>query len=399
MLAKRINYSRGHICKVENGDKAPNETLARLCDAALRANGALASHPGAKRMARAGRSPRTRPAADVVSVAGQAVWDTGVGAIEGRLQSVLDALAAVPGSAAGWVDPTLVHRYRATFAEYRQRGQLQGPVDLIPTLRAELRSLTALAQRAEPEVRGELYRLSARFAEYLGWMTQELGQTAVTRQLTDHATDLARLGGDDMAAFRLVRLADLALDERDPDRLIALSGRALRAAGDPRVGGLAAQRLAQGYALANDINACLRALDLARELLQRVPEPAGAALPAVGSGTVVDHVTMASGWCLFDLAKPKEAAAILAVEVGRLPADAHRSQARYGARLARCYAEMGELEQACATAEPILRRLPSLASASIGVDVAGLAATLRRHPGHPAVRSLGPLLAENHRRR
>ncbi|MFJ4536690.1 helix-turn-helix domain-containing protein [Streptomyces tibetensis] len=48
-LAALIHYSRGHISRVENGEKRPSEEFARLCDQALRAGGellALAAGPG-----------------------------------------------------------------------------------------------------------------------------------------------------------------------------------------------------------------------------------------------------------------------------------------------------------------------------------------------------------------
>jgi hypothetical protein len=304
------------------------------------------------------------------------------------------AIAVLPGSAAGWVDPATVLAYRATFDQLRGRGQFVRPADVMPTLISELHTLTALARNAEPEVRAELYRLAARFAEYLGWMAQEFGRTDWTVAFTDRATALARRAGDDMTALRFLRIADVAMYADDPLRTIELSSRALAATEDPRVGGLAAQRLAQGHALANDRDACFRALDLSHELLRRTPADSSAARPVVGSATVEDHVAMATGWCLFDLGQPRDAADILSKEVRRLPGAAHRSRARYGIRLARCYATMGEIDQACVTAEPLLRRLPSLDSATVGVDVTGLTATLRRYHTRPDVRALLPLLAQ-----
>ncbi|WP_311923013.1 helix-turn-helix transcriptional regulator [Microbispora sp. H10836] len=40
-LANRVHYSKGQLSKVERGLKVPSRDLARLCDAALNAGGAL----------------------------------------------------------------------------------------------------------------------------------------------------------------------------------------------------------------------------------------------------------------------------------------------------------------------------------------------------------------------
>jgi len=40
-LAIQVHYSKGYLSKIENGKKRANHDLARLCDAALDAGGAL----------------------------------------------------------------------------------------------------------------------------------------------------------------------------------------------------------------------------------------------------------------------------------------------------------------------------------------------------------------------
>ena len=291
--------------------------------------------------------------------------------------------------------------YRMTFDLLRDRGQFLQPADLLPTLITETRALVGLAAGGDPAVAADLLRLAARFAEYAGWMAQEAGDDEQARELTAAAAGLAARAGDDMWAYRLVRLAELALYAGDAAATIDLSARALDSGTDPRVRGFAAQRLANGHAMANQRDACLRALDLAAEFLPAEVEggPTFPAHPVVGSTNVADHVAMATGWCLFDLGEPARAAEILASEVARLPSGAHRARARYTVRLARCYAELGEVDLACGAAEPVLLRLVTLQSATTGTEVARLAGTLRRFQVRPSVRSLQPLLAETSYRR
>ncbi len=45
-LARRVNYSKSYLSKIENDVKPPNATLARLCDDVLDAGGALIEAAG-----------------------------------------------------------------------------------------------------------------------------------------------------------------------------------------------------------------------------------------------------------------------------------------------------------------------------------------------------------------
>src|SRR4051794_39207847 len=84
-LARKVHYSPGHLCQVENGVKPPTPELARQLDAVLRAGGQLARLVAARRP----RSPATGagtgtgeadpgdPAGDDDPATGDQVWVTG----------------------------------------------------------------------------------------------------------------------------------------------------------------------------------------------------------------------------------------------------------------------------------------------------------------------------------
>ncbi|GAA2055455.1 hypothetical protein GCM10009839_75130 [Catenulispora yoronensis] len=122
--------------------------------------------------------------------------------------------------------------------------------------------------------------------------------------------------------------------------------------------------------------------------------PGPAAAPIIGSAHVPDQVAVATGWCLFDLGRPRQAADILQRELARIPADAYRARARFGARLALALAACGEPEQACAVADDVLDTYDRLQSATIRVDLRGLSRDLNRWPSHPAVRRTRLRLAD-----
>ncbi|QNE22094.1 helix-turn-helix transcriptional regulator [Kribbella qitaiheensis] len=56
-LSRVTHFSRGYLSNVENGRKPATETLARLCDEALRANGALIAASGDELVAKLDRTP------------------------------------------------------------------------------------------------------------------------------------------------------------------------------------------------------------------------------------------------------------------------------------------------------------------------------------------------------
>jgi hypothetical protein len=247
----------------------------------------------------------------------------------------------------------------------------------------------------DPEQHRRLTLLAARYAEYTGWMAQESGNEAGAIRWTEIAAGLARsVGGTDLVQFALVRGADLALYRDDAMQTIRL---AQRAQADDRVAarlrGLAAQREAQGHALANDYAACMCALDRSATLLAASADNEGSdGNPAVGSTSLSTQVGVVTGWALYDLGRPADAARILDAEVPRMPALAARSRARFGVRHALAHAAAGELERACELATDLLPVVQRADSATIRLDLARLARHLRRWHADARVRELFPAL-------
>ncbi len=114
--------------------------------------------------------------------------------------------------------------------------------------------------------------------------------------------------------------------------------------------------------------------------------------PVIGSSTVADPVAVVTGWCMQDLGRPREAVDILHRELGRIPDHAKRARVRYGARLALAYATLGEIDQACAVAGPVLDAAAQIGSGTVRIDLHDLARTLSRWHTHPAVRQVMPRL-------
>ena len=396
-LSAAVHYSKAQLSKVERGIKAPSRDLARLCDTALRAGGALValvappatdapdgpvpgdfdeeewmmqlSPGGPNRFQPVGRR-------QVVSAgaASLVTWSTG-----GR-----DAVSTAAGGG-------MLEASRSLFTHYRRLGQSVEPGFLLPGLIAQTHTLRELSRHTDSRMRQELLALGSRYAEYVGWLVQETGDEQAALWWTQRAVDLAAAGGDRaFAGYALVRRALVTLYQGDAEQTVALAQQAQSGRLPPRIRGLAAQREAQGHALAGDRDACLRALDGARALLARQDGDADA--PVIGSMHLPDSVGMVTGWCLLDLGRPKEAAEELDLQLSRVSPDAVRTQVRYGVRRALAYAWDDQIDQACALTVPLLDGVAAVRSATVTVDLRRLARVLARRSDHPSVRQLAPKL-------
>ncbi|WP_428957749.1 transcriptional regulator [Streptomyces sp. cg35] len=404
-MADLVNFSKSHLSKVERG-KRPSVQLARACDRALHAEGALSSLAGPQTgtSAQGEESRAASPAATADTWS--APWTLHLSVDRGN-----DFMAFHPRALS---DPTekpavmswrlpekpdgegerslALPHFRALFDECRALGQTLGPGVVSPLLVTATNALRTLAGTAPGAERSSLLRLAGRFAEYAGWMSQETGDDSAALWWTDQAAALAAACDDhDLVAYSLIRRAEIALYAEDSRGTVELALHAARQTDNPRVQGLAAQREAQGYALQGLDSACRHALDRAASLMSAAsadgpPDPDGP--PVLGSLHMDDPTGFVSGWCLLDLGRAEEAAGTLAAGLDTVPETARRARARHGARLALALADCGELEHACAVAAHVTASLPMVDSATIRSELRRLNRALNRWHHDPRVRSV-----------
>ncbi|MEV8434446.1 helix-turn-helix domain-containing protein [Streptomyces chartreusis] len=412
-LASSVHYSKGQLSKIETGQKRPSPELARLCDATLDADGALASlvsprppraaaRPSKRAHVASGttgaehlmdKTPPGSPAPpsrrQVIAVGAAAILPLGQG---DDMTPPASVSAGPPVSGTEAHGEPLVDAYRTLLAQYRRLGQVSPPAAVLPVVAEQTRALRALAERTGSRTGRELLALAARFAEFTGWLSQEADDEDAALRWTAHAVDLAAASGDrDLASYALVRRALITYYRGEADDTIALAEGARSDRLPPRVRGLAAQREAQGHALAGDYDACMRGLDRARSLLARDPGPSSGG-PVLGTIHLNDPVSMITGWCLVDLGRPRAAAEILDRECARLPVDAWRTQVRYGVRRALAHARAGEIDHACELTEQLLPLATTVSSATVTTDLRRVSRTLSRHPCNRSYLAVSPRL-------
>lgn len=383
-FAQLIHYSKGYLSKIESGDRVASAALARQCDVALSAGGELAAL-----VDDGPAEPVPEPAVDTDPGAWRlSLAPDGTGEFT-RSESATDALTLL--AAPGFADPdVLLPLVTGRFEQARALGQVCSPRFVLPTLISETHLVRGFAVRAHTP---GLWRLAGQFAEFVGWMMQELGDNREAMWWTGQAVRLAGAGGDEsLRPFALIRRADVTLHDDDPRGTLEL---AERARSDPaataRVRGLAAEREAQAYALLGDVDACFRALDRSAQWLADAARSSG---PVLGTTRTPDQTAMARGWCLVDLGRPADAAEVLERGLAGLRPDASRVRARYGLRAVLAWLAADEVERACELVASVAADVRQVDSATVRHDVRLLGREFRRRPGVAAVRDLVPIVAE-----
>jgi transcriptional regulator with XRE-family HTH domain len=149
-LAHIVHYSKAQLSKVERGIKTPSRDLARLCDAALEANGELAS------LASPGPASRRQVLA--------------AGAL------ATPAICLGGSAASGKAEHTdLVGIFRIQLDHYRKLGQTTDPAILIPVLAGQLTVIQEVAVHTGRRASQPLLIIASRYADYTGWLVQERG--------------------------------------------------------------------------------------------------------------------------------------------------------------------------------------------------------------------------------
>jgi len=384
-----VHYTKGYLSKIESGTQTAHPALARQCDAALKADGAL--------IALVATTHKDEPDVDEPSTG---YWHMSL------QPNGSGHFAPMPGPSADLgiglsmdagrqsVDPDVaVALFEARFLANRAFGQRVSAQLVLPMLIAETHTLRSLAI-STPDGAGPLWQMAARYAEYVGWQCQDGGNAQQAVWWTRMAARMGERGGDESwRPFALVREAEMAMYTDDGRRTVALARQAFADdAATPRVRGLAAEREAQGHALLGDRAACERALEASAELLAEAAR--GSAAPMQGTWTTPDTTLMARGWCLLDLGRPGEAADALETGMRGFSDGAQRNRARWAVRAALAHAMADEIERACEIVEAFATDLRQLDSAAIRYNIRLLQREFRRRGTMPRVRDLIPVLAD-----
>ena len=355
--ADRIHISRSHLGNLETGRRRPTAEVAKACDAAFGASGALIVLALEARTHRE-TEPPARPAP--------------------RSSAAKTCFSPDPGE--------VLETCTVSFRRWRAVGQHERPCDLLANLVAEADHVADVASAVgRGTLQDDLWMLAARYAEFTGWMFQEAAQDATAEQWTRTAIAWATRAGDhDMASYAWERRALTALYSGDAEGTVALARRAQECKGvSPRVLGLAARREAQGHALGGDKSAYQRALDRSRALLSRGPAPYPNGV-SWGPNTISDSSMVIEASSLVDLRCFGEAAELFDGESCRSAQQMPpRTRTRFAVKHSLALLGSGDVERASEVLDSVLPSIARVDSATIRWDMRRLLNEFNRRRSHP----------------
>jgi len=222
----------------------------------------------------------------------------------------------------------------------------RGTGALIPAVRNMYDFIDALRRNARGDVRRRLLGTGAMYAEFYGWLYEEIGDLRNAGVWTSRALEQGQAADDrDVVAYCYVRMSQLAEVDGDDDRVIGLARAAQREIGvSPIVRAMALRQEARGLARAG-LDACMQRFDLAQSLVQGVDRPQSDEY-SIGYCFTELHVQMQRAASMVDLADHSRAIDAYNDLMPRWGAVCQWEQGVHTAKLAYAHAANGDVDQA-----------------------------------------------------
>jgi hypothetical protein len=234
--------------------------------------------------------------------------------------------------------------------------------------------------------RAEMLRFACQFMEFSGWAFQDAADLGCAMHWTDRALDYAlELGDQRVIAYTLMRKAMIATESGNPALGLGIADSALgyKDALTPRLRAVILRQRSYSHAALGEV------LDSARDSEQAVIEAiAGEKQDEADRAPYCTptYAEMEAGASWVRLGHPKTALPILEKSRSDWPDQAQvRDYALCVSRLATAYADVGELDQACATAEEVAALAQGLGSRRVVGQIDLLYRRLGRWRQDPAV--------------
>jgi transcriptional regulator with XRE-family HTH domain len=222
----------------------------------------------------------------------------------------------------------------------------RGTGALIPAVRSMYDFIDVLRRNARGDVRRRLLGTGAMYAEFYGWLHEEIGDLRNAGAWTSRALEQGQAADDrDVVAYCYVRMSQLAEVDGDDDRVIGLARAAQRETGvSPIVRAMALRQEARGLARAGQ-DACMPRFDLARSLVLGAERPQSDEY-SIGYCFTDLHVAVQRAASMVDLADHRRAIDAYAELMPRWGSICQWEQGVHTAKLAYAHAASGDVEQA-----------------------------------------------------
>jgi len=373
-VARQAHCSVALLSYVESGDRVVQPWLAGALDRIYRTGSVVASLARGVEGASPGSAASGVSQTDVFVVRlpqggvamllsrRQVAAALGLGIVSGDLQEEFErALGRVD------LNSDCLQFFDDAFHGYRKAARFLPPAQLVDGMTGDVAILDGLRRRATGEVRRRCGVLQARYAELLSWVTEEAGDLTGSMWWIDRSSQWAQaVDWSSMTVYGFVRRAMMVR---------RFSSKGLRAVdhasavlemphASPRMRGLAAHEMAEGYALAGDRDASMNALDLAMEWMAQPLREDDALFGQQISVAADDLYTLHRMTCDVYLGRGVRIIPILEPRLASLSGSSLRIATITRAKLVRAYAHAGQPEDACRVAWEALDGIEQVGSLS-----------------------------------
>jgi hypothetical protein len=278
---------------------------------------------------------------DLDPISRRSLFGAGVGAAFGF------SATTAPASARE-IDPELVTHWTKLRKVLARHDAMFGPHDVLDAVRHELGLIAGHRKIARGDLRTDLLRVEARWAEFASWLSNDAGDWRCRDSWADRALRLAHESEyPNMVAWILLWRSRWATKQHDARHAITFAQAAGRTAGtSDRIRALCALKEAHGHALADDDAACERRLADAYGLLDH--DTADDPWDRVGRRNVTRPYVLADEARCWLWLRPRKAI-VMFEDASRLwPHDCTSHRGVHQARLALACAAAGEPDRAAA---------------------------------------------------
>ncbi|MBL6280390.1 XRE family transcriptional regulator [Micromonospora fiedleri] len=242
------------------------------------------------------------------------------------------------------VDPAVVEHFAVLRSVLVESDNRVGAAAVLPTARQQLDHIAGYRRAARGALHDALLSTEARWAEFAGWLSDDLGDRDAGAWWLAQALAMAQEAGDvEFTAYVFARMAQRAADAADQDRVLGLAHAAERAGSSrEQVRAFAAVQRAHGHAVDGDTTGFRTAVDDAQHLAATT----GADAHGLGSFCTTAYVSAQEGDGWLRLGHPRTAIRCFNRALKEWPESYQRERGRYLARAAAAHAAANEPEQA-----------------------------------------------------
>lgn len=297
-------------------------------------------------------------------------------------------LVAYTASRSGPTD-ALLEYFDRQLGEHVRFDNLAGPNFVLATAQAQLGQVEQLAANGATE----LARLAARFAEFTGWLQQDVGNDAEALRLTSRAVDFAEMAGDgELTTYNRMRKANVLTSAAELPLAASTAKRALDDATDryPQLVPVCLRQSALTAARMRDESSARAAIEHAVNLTNAAVNGAD----AMTAYCTTSYVQMEAALCLLVLRLPAAAEEACQKALAVWPEGLDRDRTLCLARRAVALVDLREFDEACRTAMLALDGVRSAPSGRALHMLRVITTRLRPLSRNASVRELTEALAE-----